>query len=152
MDKNIEISYVMVKPRFANNLDLINEIKKRIKEKKLKIIDNHYLKYDRDLAQKHYAEHVGKDFYPPLEDYIVSDVCYGMIVKGENAISKIREIVGSTKDPAKGTIRHDIPVMFNIESSTRENVVHASDSVDSAKREIEIYKIAIEREEEFYKN
>ena len=55
MDKNIEISYVMVKPRFANNLDLINEIKKRIKEKKLKIIDNHYLKYDRDLAQKHYA-------------------------------------------------------------------------------------------------
>lgn len=145
--KNIELSYVMVKPRFANNLDIIDEIKKRIKKQNLKIMKESYISYDRNLAKKHYQEHVGKDFYPPLEDYIVSDICYGMVVVGDNAISKIRGIVGSTKNPLEGTIRHDIPLMFQIESSTRENVVHASDSIDSAKREIEIFNQALENTE-----
>ena len=145
---NTQQSYVMVKPRFANNKDLIIEIKNRLTKVGVKVLKEDYINYDRDLAKEHYAEHVGKDFYPPLEDYIVSDICYGMVVEGKNAISKIREIVGSTKEPAEGTIRHDIPIMFKLESSTRENVIHASDSEQSAKREIEIFEKAVEKNAE----
>ena len=143
----IEKSYVMVKPGFANHIEVINEIKKCILALGLKIIKGEYVSYSPNLAKKHYAEHVGKDFYPKLEKYITSDVAYGMIVEGENAIAKIRRVVGSTNNPATGTIRREMPKLIGREVDTTENVVHASDSTESAEREIAIFEKMIMQNE-----
>lgn len=139
----IEKSYVMVKPEFANHPEVIKKIKEQLLEKsnnKLSIVKAEYIKYTAEDAQKHYAEHIGKDFYPNLEKYITSDIAYGMIVEGENAISLIRSIIGSTKNPAEGTIRYEIPKMLGLELRITENVVHASDSTISAEKEISIFE------------
>lgn len=139
-----ELSYVMVKPEFANNHSVIAEVKNRLTDAGLEITKASYIQYSVEDAQAHYAEHVGKDFYPALEKYITSDIAYGMIVEGEDAIATIRELVGSTKNPDKGTIRYDIPVMLGLEHRVRENVVHASDCVESAEKEIAIFENNIE--------
>ncbi len=136
----IEKSYVMVKPEFANYRDIINEIRARLIKNGLSIIKEGYVQYDEKSAKRHYAEHVGKDFYPELEKYITSDKAYGMIVGGENAIAKIRLLVGATKNPAEGTIRYDIPKELGLPLRVTQNVVHASDSENSAKKEIEIFE------------
>lgn len=155
-------SYVMAKPGFANDPRVISYIKSRILAVDLKIVKEGEVYYNRPAAQKHYAEHFrgsyenAKGFYPELEDYIVSDKAYGMKVVGEDAIAKIRAIVGSTmkinKDtnevilPAEGTIRHDVPVMLGIKHDMTKNVVHASDSEASAKKELAIFESLLEKE------
>lgn len=144
----IEKSYVMVKPEFANKPEVVEEVKKQLCEKaksKLTILKGEYIRYQKEDAKKHYAEHVGKDFYPNLERYITSDIAYGMIVEGENAIAEIRAVVGSTKNPAEGTIRYEIPKMLGLELRITENVVHASDSVAAAEREIAIFEDMLNR-------
>ncbi len=140
-----EISYVMVKPEFANYQAVIDEVKQRLQEAGLIVTKESFLNYTSDDAKKHYAEHVGKDFYPSLEEYITSDKAYGMQVEGENAISTIRTIIGSTKNPAEGTIRYDIPLSLGLELRITQNVVHASDSADSAKRELGIFENILSR-------
>ena len=139
----LEKSYVMVKPEFASKPEVVEEVKNQLlskAENKLTILKGEYIHYTREYAKKHYAEHVGKDFYPELEKYITSDVAYGMIVEGENAIAQIRAIVGSTKNPAEGTIRYEIPKMLGLELRITQNVVHASDSTAAAEREISIFE------------
>ena len=139
----LEKSYVMVKPEFASKPEVVEEVKNQLlskAENKLTILKGEYIHYTREYAKKHYAEHVGKDFYPELEKYITSDVAYGMIVEGENAIAQIRAIVGSTKNPAEGTIRYEIPKMLGLELRITQNVVHASDSTAAAEREIAIFE------------
>ena len=136
----IEQSYVMVKPEFANNKQVIAEVKKRIQAKGLKIIEESYINYDEKRAKMHYHEHVGKGFYPELEKYITSDKAYGMKVQGENAIAVIRALAGSTKNPEPGTIRYDIPKALGLERRITENVVHSSDSPESAKLELAIFE------------
>lgn len=139
----LEKSYVMVKPEFASKPEVVEEVKNQLinkAENKLTILKGEYIHYTSEYAQKHYAEHVGKDFYPELEKYITSDVAYGMIVEGENAIAQIRAIVGSTKNPAEGTIRYEIPKMLGLELRITQNVVHASDSTAAAEREIAIFE------------
>ena len=143
-----ELSYVMVKPEFANEPEVVEEVKRQLLEKgenKLTILKGEYIRYTAEDAKKHYAEHIGKDFYPNLERYITSDIAYGMIVEGENAIAQIRAVVGSTKNPAEGTIRYEIPKMLGLELRVTENVVHASDSVASAEREIAIFEGMLNR-------
>ena len=134
-----EKSYVMVKPWFASNNEVVNEIKRRLLEAGLKIEEESYIQYDREHARQHYKAHILNDFYPYLENYITSSEAYGMIVTGEDAISVIRTLVGSTKNPNPGTIRYDIPTKLNIPIRVTENVVHASDSVQAAEEEIEIF-------------
>ena len=139
----LEKSYVMVKPEFASKPEVVEEVKNQLlnkAENKLTILKGEYIHYTSEYAKKHYAEHVGKDFYPELENYITSDVAYGMIVEGENAIAQIRAIVGSTKNPAEGTIRYEIPKMLGLELRITQNVVHASDSTAAAEREIAIFE------------
>ncbi len=143
----IEKSYVMVKPEFANKIQVIQEVKNRLIAEGIKIIKESYIQYTVEDAKKHYSSHVGKDFYPALEKYITSDIAYGMIVQGENAIEKIRELIGSTKNPAEGTIRYDIPKMLGLELRVRENVVHASDSTEAAEQEIKIFEDNIKRKQ-----
>lgn len=140
-----ENSYVMVKPEFANYQAVIDEVKQRLEEAGLIVIREGFVKYTREDAKKHYAEHVGKDFYAGLEDYITSDKAYGMQVEGENAIATIRTIIGSTKNPAEGTIRYDIPKSLGLELRVTQNVIHASDSQESAKRELAIFEDLLSR-------
>ena len=158
-----EMSYVMVKPEFANDENVINFIKDRLLSAGLTIVDESYIKYDKKRAAEHYHEHVGKSFYGELEEYITSDKAYGMVVVGENAIAKIRELVGPTKindevianNPCVvNTIRYIVPEKLGLERRITQNVVHASDAVESAKKEILIFaelkreadKIKAERE------
>lgn len=136
----VEKSYVMVKPQFANNMCVIGNIKDRLLAKGLKIEKEGYVYYDTEHARQHYIEHVNKGFYRDLEAYITSDKAYGMVVSGENAIATIRALAGATRDPAEGTIRYDIPKALHLPLRVQENVVHSSDSVEAANREIAIFE------------
>ena len=135
----IETSYVMIKPEFANFTSVIEEVIKRLENAGLTIKEQAKIKYTAEDAKQHYVAHVGKDFYPELEAYITSDVAYGMVVCGENAIARIRELVGATKNPAEGTIRCDIPKQLGLELRITQNVVHASDCIEAAEQEIKIF-------------
>lgn len=132
-----EKTYIMIKPHFANHEKVINKIKEKIEDLGLEIKDSGFIKYTVDAAQKHYAEHFrgsyenAKGFYKELEDYIVSDKAFGMIVEGENAISVMR---GAIKE-----IRAVVPMMLNEEPRLTENVIHGSDCVESAENEIKIF-------------
>ena len=136
----IQQSYVMVKPEFANDPRVIIEVKRRLENAGIKILEEGFIKYDDRRAKMHYHEHVGKGFYPELEAYITSDKAYGMKVEGENAITIIRELAGSTKNPQPGTIRYDIPEGLGLERRITENVVHSSDSEDAARFELKIFE------------
>lgn len=135
-----EVSYVMVKPEFANINSVISYVKNVLQDAGLDIVDESVVKYDKERAAKHYHEHVGKGFYPELEAYITSDKAYGMVVEGENAIAKIRKLVGSTKNPDVGTIRYVVPEVLGWPERVTQNVVHASDCVEAANLEISIFK------------
>ncbi len=141
----IEQSYVMVKPGFAKHGAVVREVMKRLQSAGMEIVDSAVVVYGKEEARLHYSALAEKPFFKELEEYITSDCVYGMIVEGENAIDEIRELVGATKNPAPGTIRHDIPKGMGLELRVMENVVHASDSVESAKKEIEIFKSLVDQ-------
>ena len=141
----IETSYVMIKPEFANYPSVIEEVEKRLTNAGLTIKEKALIKYLPEDAKKHYSAHVEKSFYPELENYITSDVAYGMVVEGENAISTIRELVGATKNPNEGTIRYDIPKQLGLELRITQNVVHASDCTEAAEQEIAIFHNIMQR-------
>ncbi len=135
----IQKTFVMIKPD-AVKRDLIGRIINRFEEAEdLTIKDMKMMSLNRSLAESNYLEHKGKEFYPRLIEFITSGPVVAMVIEGENAISKVRELVGAT-NPSKaesGTIRGDfkeIPV-----NSITENMIHASDSEISAKREIALF-------------
>ncbi|MFO8020381.1 MAG: nucleoside-diphosphate kinase [Promethearchaeia archaeon] len=134
----MERSLVLIKPD-ATRRKLIGKILSRFEENNLTIKALKMLKISKELAEKHYAEHKGKDFYDDLIKFITSGPAIALILEGKNAISYIRELVGATNpaEAKKGTIRGDLkkePV-----TSVTENMVHASDSLESAKREITLF-------------
>ncbi len=129
-----ERTFVMIKPD-AMARALAGEIISRFEKKGLKMVAARLLKMDEEMAAKHYAEHIGKDFYEPLVRFITSGPVLAMVWEGENAIKAVRKIVGKT-DPHEagpGTIRGDMAAI------TRMNLVHASDSPESAEREIALF-------------
>ncbi len=89
----------------------------------------------QELIEKHYAEHIGKPFYPGSVKYFLSGPIVAMVIAGENIIHGVRQIVGATNpDNADvGTIRADYAQIM------RQNIVHASDSIESAEREINVW-------------
>ncbi len=114
---------------------LIGEIIQRIEQKGLKIIELKIMSVDEQTAGRLYAEHAHKQFFSSLVDYIMSGPVVAMVLEGKNVVSVVRGMVGAT-DPSKamkGTIRGDFA------SSLTQNTVHASDSLESAKREISIF-------------
>ncbi|HHV71978.1 MAG TPA: nucleoside-diphosphate kinase [Clostridia bacterium] len=130
----MERSLVLVKPDGVKR-GLIGEVLKRIEQKGLSIVELKMMQLTKEQAQAHYAEHKDKAFFPELIDFITSGKIVALIVEGENAVSLVRKLVGAT-DPAKaepGSIRGDYA------NSVQENVVHASDSQESAEREIKIF-------------
>ena len=131
---NIEQTFVAIKPD-AVQRGLMGKIITRFEEKGFKIIAMKMLEVSDEQAASHYAEHVGKPFYPGLVKFITSAPIVAMVVEGIDAVSEVRHILGAT-NPANadvGSMRADFSPFMQF------NCVHASDSVDSAKREMAIY-------------
>jgi nucleoside-diphosphate kinase len=129
-----ERTLVLIKPD-AIRRGLTGEIIGRFERKGLAIDAMILRAMDPILADQHYAEHVDKSFYPPLKEFMTGGPLVAMILSGDQAIDVVRALVGATdgRKAAAGTIRGDLSL------SNRENLVHASDSPDNAKREIALW-------------
>ena len=131
-------TFVMIKPDGVRR-NLIGKIINRFEDTGIKIITLQMLDVSRKLAEKHYAEHEGKDFYDNLMNFITSGPSVAMILEGNNIVAEVRKMVGATNplEAQSGTIRGD----FKEEplKSVTENMIHASDSDQSTKREISLF-------------
>lgn len=114
---------------------IAGEVLGRFERKGLKIIALKMMRLDRVMAESHYREHQGKDFYEKLLEYTLSGPVIALILEGEGAVSLTRRLVGPTdvREAPPGTIRGDYAYR------TRLNIVHASDSPASAEREIALF-------------
>lgn len=130
----METSLVLLKPDCVQRR-LIGEIIGRFERKGLNVVGMKMIQVTPELSKQHYAEHVTKGFYQNLEDFITSAPIVAMAVEGLEAIRVIREMLGATNGlkAAPGTIRGDFS------SSRQMNLVHASDSPESAARELALY-------------
>ena len=130
----MERTFVMIKPDGVQRC-LIGEIISRLERKGLKIVAMKMMKVERDLAERHYEEHREKPFFESLVSYITSGPVVAMVVEGKNAVKVVRNLVGATNpvEASPGTIRGD----FGMEIG--RNVIHASDSKESAEREISLF-------------
>jgi len=135
----VEKTFVMIKPDGVQR-NLIGEIISRFERKGLKAVGMKMLQVTKELAAEHYGEHRDKPFYNELIDFITSGPVVAMVWEGANAISIVRTMMGKTNpaEAAPGTIRGDFAV------STGNNVIHGSDSPESAEREIKLFFTAAE--------
>jgi nucleoside-diphosphate kinase len=135
----VERTLIIIKPD-AVQRGLIGEIITRFERRGLRIVGMKFMRIDRALAEKHYAEHKGKSFYESLLDYITSAPVVVMVLEGPNAVQIARNTIGATKpvEAAAGSIRGD----FGLE--TGRNLVHGSDSLASSQREIALFFAAEE--------
>ena len=129
-----ERTLVLLKPD-AVERHLIGEIISRYEAKGLIVRAMELRTIDVDTASNHYAEHVGRDYYPPLEEFITSGPLVALVLEGRKAIQVVRAMNGKTDcaEAAPGTIRGDYGTLKN------RNLVHASDCQESAEREIGIW-------------
>jgi nucleoside-diphosphate kinase len=127
----MEKTFVMLKPGVLQRR-IVGEVLSRFERKGLKIVALKMMNMSRAMAETHYAEHKGKDFYDKLVEYSCSGPIAAMILEGNEAIMLVRRLAGATdiRENLPGTIRGDLA------ASTRLNIVHASDSPESASREI----------------
>lgn len=125
---------VLLKPDTVRR-GLVGEVLSRFEAKGLTIVALQHRLIDGDLADQHYAEHVERDFYPPLRAFVTSGPLVALVLEGDEAIEVVRALNGATdgRKAAPGTIRGDLSL------SNRENLVHGSDSEESAAREIGIW-------------
>jgi nucleoside-diphosphate kinase len=132
--ETVERTLVLIKPD-AVRRGLVGEVLSRFERKGLTITAMDQRTVDGELADRHYAEHLERDFYPPLREFITSGPLVAMVLEGDQAIGVVRTLVGATdgRAAAAGTIRGDLSL------SNRENLVHASDSAASAAREIGLF-------------
>lgn len=132
--ENLQRTLVLIKPDGVQR-NLIGEIISRFEERGLQLIAMELRIISREFAEEHYAEHVGKKFYNGLIKYITSSPIIAMVWEGSNAVEAIRQTIGSTNpiEAAPGSIRHDLAII------TSRNLVHASDSLDTAKKEISLW-------------
>jgi len=133
-DAPTERTFVLIKPD-AVRRGLTGTVIDRFERRGLGIVTLQMRTIDGDLADRHYAEHVERDFYPPLRAFVTSGPSVAMVLEGDQAIEVVRGINGATdgRKAAPGTIRGDFSL------SNRENLVHGSDSAESAAREIELW-------------
>ena len=138
-----ERTFDAIKP-YGVKREIIGKIISRFEDKGFKIVGMKLLQVTPEMAAEHYAEHVGKPFYNRLIYYITSAPIVAMVVQGYNAVESVRHTVGATNplNADVGTIRADFAQVMEY------NVVHASDSLASAEREIDIYF----KPEEIYDN
>ena len=129
-----ERTLVLLKPDTVRR-GLVGEVMSRFEAKGLSIVRMELRTIDGEVADQHYAEHVERDFYPPLRDFVTSGPLVAMVLEGDEAIAVVRAIAGATdgRKATPGTIRGDLSL------SNRENLVHGSDSAESAERELALW-------------
>ncbi|MEA2510285.1 MAG: nucleoside-diphosphate kinase [Actinomycetota bacterium] len=129
-----EQTFVMVKPDGVNRR-LVGEVIRRIEAKGYSLAAMRLFTIDRELAQRHYAEHSEKPFFGELVAFITSGPVVAMVVEGPEVVTGIRQIVGATNplEATPGSIRGDLATLIG------ENIVHGSDSPESAAREIALF-------------
>ena len=129
-----ETTFIAVKPD-AVQRGLIGEVIGRFEKRGLKIIGLKFLQITRELAEQHYAEHKGKPFFDSLVSFITSGPVAMIALEGNNAVQIARSTIGATNpvSAAPGTVRGDLAIDLG------RNVVHASDSPESAARELGLF-------------
>ena len=129
-----ERTFVLLKPD-AVQRGLIGEIVSRFERRGLKITAMKLVRVTRSLAETYYAEHKGKAFLEPLMSYVAAGPVGAMVLEGDGAVTAVRKMMGKTNsaDAEPGTIRGDLALTIG------RNVIHGSDSVESARREISLF-------------
>lgn len=130
----MERTLVLLKPD-AVRRGLVGHLLSRFEAKGLGIVAMEQRTITGEMADAHYVEHVERDFYPPLREFATSGPLVALVLEGDEAIDVVRAINGATdgRKAEPGTIRGDLAL------SNRENLVHASDSAESAQREIALW-------------
>ncbi|MBI3860349.1 MAG: nucleoside-diphosphate kinase [Planctomycetia bacterium] len=130
----MERTLILFKPD-AIQRRLAGTLLTRLENKGLKLVGMKMLRVTKELSARHYAEHVSKPFYPLLEEFITSGPVIAVVAEGPQAVAVVRGIMGPTNgaQAPPGTIRGDFGL------SRQMNLMHGSDSVEAAKREIEVY-------------
>lgn len=130
----IERTFIMVKPDGVQR-NLIGEILVRFEKKGFQLVGAKLMQLSRELAETHYGEHKGKPFFEELVEFVTSGPVFAMVWQGENVIRISREMMGHTNpvEAAPGTIRGDYAVRVSM------NIIHGSDSPESAEREIKLF-------------
>jgi nucleoside-diphosphate kinase len=130
----MERSLILIKPdAFARKLT--GEIIARFERKGLRLVALNQMTMTRELAERHYAEHEGKPFYDELVSFITSGPLVAMVLEGEQAVDAARQVIGATNpvEASPGSIRGDYAIAVG------QNMVHGSDSVTSAAREVGLF-------------
>lgn len=130
----MERTFLMVKPDGVQR-NLIGEIVNRFEKKGFKLVGGKLMQIPTELAEQHYGEHKERPFFGELVSFITSSPVFAMVWEGENVIATARQMMGATnpKDAAPGTIRGDYAVQVS------QNIIHGSDSPESAQREIGLF-------------
>ena len=134
IDNNIERSLIIIKPDGVKK-KVVGEIISRFEKEDLTIEKLKILRIDREIASKHYQDHKSKSFFNMLIEYITSGPVVAMVISGEDAIARVRKLMGPTdsRKAEEGTIRGDFGDDITV------NVIHGSDSRENAQREIELF-------------
>jgi nucleoside-diphosphate kinase len=130
----MERTLILVKPdAFARNLT--GEIIARFERKGLRLVALKLMTMTRELAQRHYAEHEGKPFFEELVTFITSGPLVALVLEGEHVVEAARQVIGATNplQATTGSIRGDFAIAVG------QNMVHGSDSLDSATREVGLF-------------
>jgi nucleoside-diphosphate kinase len=130
----VDRTLILVKPD-AFSRGLTGEVIARFEQKGLRIVDMKLMTVERDLAERHYAEHVDKPFFGDLVEFITGGPLVAMVLEGYEAVTAARQVIGATNplEAAPGSLRGD----YGLEVQT--NLVHGSDSPESAEREIALF-------------
>jgi nucleoside-diphosphate kinase len=130
----LERTLVLIKPDGVQR-GLIGEIISRLERRGLRLVGAKFMSVSRDLAERHYAVHKGKTFFPGLISYITSSPVMAMVWEGPGAVIAVRQTMGSTRptEAAPGTVRHD----FGLEVG--RNLTHASDSAVTGEAEVALW-------------
>lgn len=130
----MERTYLMVKPDGVQR-GLVGQIISRFEQRGYKIVGLKMMQISREIAEKHYGEHAGKPFFQGLVEFITSGPVVAMVVEGKDVVATAREMMGATNPlkAASGTIR----ATFGVDVG--RNIIHGSDSLESAQREIGIF-------------
>ncbi|QQE76819.1 nucleoside-diphosphate kinase [Alicyclobacillus sp. SO9] len=130
----VQQTFIMVKPDGVQR-GLVGEIVSRFENKGFKLVGGKFISVSRELAEQHYAEHKERPFFGDLVSFITSSPVFAMVWEGENAIATARTMMGKTNpaESAPGTIRGDLGLTIGM------NIIHGSDSPESANREIGLW-------------
>jgi len=129
-----ERTFVLLKPDAVQRA-LVGEIVGRFEGRGLKVVAMKMVRVPRSLGETYYAEHKGKSFFEPLMSYITTGPVVAMVLEGDGAVAAVRRMMGKTNsaEAEPGTIRGDLALTIG------RNVIHGSDSAESAKREISLF-------------